>query len=316
VTRTSGKAHGLVWYWNVLETDDYTSLPMHLMVEEGKHGIATDKNGDGVFTPGYDVNRRINDAWGCRDIMRTGMLFSGGYEQWMAKVRRPEHRVFPPLPDDSHLLAGMDRRMAEDGNAIYELRPLPTVEEAVQGDPGLRHFVENHGVVGWPTEATLHNVGDWAESLEEGAVLKSLSISFRYDGDAGFSFVFPLFIVKHFEEPMTGGYVLNRMYFKDDGLRDFGWMLMYTPSASRWIDTYLAAGGEQDEEVDAFGVTHRDWDFVFETGLKFRVDVTHTPMKFLAFLTHFWGVRAGIKNTGFEDVNRLTYVMEVGAGSF
>ncbi len=54
-----------------------------------QQGLATDKNGDGVFTPGYDVNVRINDAWGVRDIIRTGMLFSGGFEGWMAKVRRP-----------------------------------------------------------------------------------------------------------------------------------------------------------------------------------------------------------------------------------
>ena len=36
-----------------------------------RHGLATDKNGDGVFTPGYDVN----DAWCVRDIIRTGMLY-------------------------------------------------------------------------------------------------------------------------------------------------------------------------------------------------------------------------------------------------
>ena len=63
---------------------------MHLLVEEGKHGLATDKNGDGVFTKGYDANVRINDAWGTRDIIRTGRLFTGGYQGWMAKVRRPD----------------------------------------------------------------------------------------------------------------------------------------------------------------------------------------------------------------------------------
>ncbi|MGD8361802.1 MAG: hypothetical protein PVJ04_10245, partial [Gemmatimonadota bacterium] len=56
VTRTTGKAHGLVWFWNVLDTDELTRFPMHLLVEEGKHAFGTDKNGDGVFTPAYDVN--------------------------------------------------------------------------------------------------------------------------------------------------------------------------------------------------------------------------------------------------------------------
>ncbi len=30
-------------------------------------------------------------------------LFTGGYEAWMAKTRLKEHRVFPPLPDESRL---------------------------------------------------------------------------------------------------------------------------------------------------------------------------------------------------------------------
>jgi hypothetical protein len=58
------------------------------------------------------------------------------------------------------------------------------------------------------------------------------------------------------------------------------------------------------------------WDFVFETGLKFRVNVMHTPIKFLGTFTPYWGLRAGIKNRGAFDVNRLSYVLEFGAGSF
>ncbi|UCC72368.1 MAG: hypothetical protein JSV86_18690 [Gemmatimonadota bacterium] len=67
VTRVSAKAHGIIWFWNVIDTDEETRFPMHILVEEGKHGLATDKNGDGYFTPGYDVSRHINDAWGGRD---------------------------------------------------------------------------------------------------------------------------------------------------------------------------------------------------------------------------------------------------------
>jgi hypothetical protein len=53
VREVVGKAHGVVWYDNVLEADEFTSLPIHILVEEGKHASATDKNGDGVFTPGF-----------------------------------------------------------------------------------------------------------------------------------------------------------------------------------------------------------------------------------------------------------------------
>lgn len=101
VARVSAEAHGLIWSFNVLKVDEETVFPFHLLVEEGKHGMATDKNGDGYYTPGYDVNVRPNDAWGLRDIIRGGDLFAGGFKAWMAKVRRPEHRVLPPLPEDS-----------------------------------------------------------------------------------------------------------------------------------------------------------------------------------------------------------------------
>jgi hypothetical protein len=139
----------------------------------------------------------------------------------------------------------------------------------------------------------------------------------RADGDIGFSLVFPFFIVAHLNENMTGGYIVHRMYFKDDALQDFGWMAMYMPSASRWVDTYFAAGAELDVERDSAGVkTKNDWDFVLETGLKFRVNMAHTPLKFLTFFTDYWGFRAGVKNRGFFKINELTYVFEIGAGSF
>jgi hypothetical protein len=321
ITRTSGKAHGLVWFWNVVETDAFTTFPMHMLVEEGKHALATDKNGDGVFTPGYDVNVRINDAWGVRDIIRTGRLVSGGYAQWMTKIRRPEHRVFPPLPDDSPLQADFQRRIDGIPHAVYELRPFPSPEFAA-GDEALHHLVENQYVENWPEEGQVNDAGQWGKALSEGAVLKSLSIAMMFTGDLGgdfdlgFSFVFPAFIVKHLEEPMTGGFIVNRMYLKDENLRDFGWQLMYTPSASRWFDNYIAAGAEYDENEPNPGEITKKWSFVAETGFKFRVNVSHTPVRFLTFFTDYWGFRVGVKNVGFPDINRLTYVLEFGAGSF
>jgi hypothetical protein len=124
------------------------------------------------------------------------------------------------------------------------------------------------------------------------------------------------------------------MYLKDTALRDFGWQLMYTPSASRWVDTYLAARvawdrfdvwvNEDDPDAelppnpgDIEGwerTTSLDTDFVFETGIKFRVNVE--AMKWLSWATDFWGFRAGIKNKGFWDISKLTYVFEIGAGAW
>jgi hypothetical protein len=313
VSRTAAKAHGLRWYWNVLETDDYTRFPMTILVEEGKHGLSTDKNGDGYFTPGFDVNQQINDAWGVRDVIRQGSLLSGKYEGWMTKVRTPPFRVFPPLPDDSPLQPALEKIKGDDPYATYELRPLPPMS-AAEGDKVLAHLFKGKAVEDWPEVGSIETVKAFDEWKEQGNALKTLSIAYRYDGTSGFSFVFPFFIVKNLEEPMTGGYIVQRMYFRD-GVRDFGWMAMYTPSASRWIDSYFAAGVEWDKEMSGGKEVTND-HFVLETGIKFRAQIGHSPLKFLSFLTDFWGVRAGIKNAGAFNIDNLTYVLEVGAGAW
>lgn len=329
VTRVSAKAHGIEWFWNIVEVDEETKFPMYLFVEEGKHGLATDKNSDGYFTPSYDVNVRVNDAWGVRDIIRSGGLFSGGYEAWMTKVRRPEHRVFPPLPEDSPLRPeGLRRQPDYRGEtAVYELRPLPTGAEVrawdearrVSGEGGapLYPFVKDKEVAGWPEVgevSTLAQAGDW---VGEGVAKKSLSIALYADGgDLGISWAFPFFVVKNLQVPMSGGYILHRMYLTGDRMQDFGWMALYANSASRWFDTYFAAGIERRDLPGTDGELERKTDFVLETGVKLRAQLGHSPLKFLTFFTDFWGFRAGIKNYGFFDIDELTYVLEIGAGSF
>jgi hypothetical protein len=314
ITRSTGKAHGLVWFWNVLDTDEATRFPMHLMVEEGKHAFGTDKNGDGLFTPAYDVNVRVNDAWGIRDNIRSGTLFTGAYQTWMTKARQPQHRVLPPLPDDSPLLDDLALRVEGSELATYEIRPFPSVERA-GADEGLRHLMENQAGPGWPELGRVRDADELGRFMDEGAVLKSLSVSAYADGDLGVSFVFPLLVIAHVNDPMTGGYLVHRMYFKGKNLSDFGWMITYMPSASRWMDGYVGAGYEAEDVAEPDGSVSRDRDFVFETGLKFRANIAYSPLRFLPF-TDFWGVRVGIKNRGFWDVERLTYVLEFGAGSF
>jgi hypothetical protein len=82
------------------------------------------------------------------------------------------------------------------------------------------------------------------------------------------------------------------------------------------VDTYFAAGAENDRErdPDTDELTVNEWWFVLETGLKFRFNLSHSPLGFLGFLTDFWGFSAGIKNYGFFDIDKLTYVFTVGAG--
>jgi hypothetical protein len=323
VTRVTGKAHGIEWYWNVLETDEDTQLPVTLLVEEGKHALATDKNGDGYFTPSYDVNVRVNDAWGVRDIIRSGGLFSAGYQAWMTKVRHPDHLVLPPLPPDSPLVGNLEtsRAFQQGEHAVYELRPLPSAAEAAAWDaaqgPGSRlaSFIVGKEVPDGPKMDHFTTIEQAVGWVRADTFKKSLSIALYADGDLGVSWSFPFFVVKHLHVPMTGGYVLHRMYLKDERFRDAGWTLMYTSSASRWFDPYLAAGYEKHVDVvDDVETLNRD--FVFEVGFKLRTQVGTSPLSFLSFLTDFWGVRLGMKNYGFFDVDRINYVIEVGAGSF
>ena len=312
--RVTAKAHGILWYDNTLLVNRDTVLPIHLFVEEGKHASCTDQNADGYYMPGYDVNQRVNDAWGVRDIMRTGALYTGGYQGWQTKVRRKDDVVFPPLPSDSPVYNQwvVDGVYAK-GHAICQLRPFPTVEDAEayadsSGDHAIVHFVDK-GYPNWPevlTDSDLREVGRW---IEEENFVKSISISLRMDNDIGISVIFPLFVVKNFNDPISGGWLVNRIYFKDKRLRDFGWNILYTPSASRWVDSYFSAGLETD---------HRESKtyFATEAGLKFRFNVQHSPLKFLNALTDFWGFRGGIKYLGYGSFHDLGYVVEIGAGSF
>jgi hypothetical protein len=315
VTRTVGKAHGVLWYDNTLESDADTRFPLHVMVEEAKHASCPDKNGDGMYTPGYDVNKRINDAWGIRDIIRSGGLFAASWQSWMAKTRWPQYRVFPPLPDDSPRKEKSYVSQEYSGEkAIYELRPFPTAEKA---DALLAPFITGKGHPDWPDVRevdTLEKFGSWAS---DESWVRSFGVALRMDGNLGVSVTFPLFIIKNFEEPLAGGYIVNRVYFTGDNLDEFGYTALYTPSASRWIDFYTGVGFQQLVTANPDGSTHSRNEFLYENGLKFRVNIVHTPFKFARFLgTDFWGLRFGIRFLGAFDVEGLGYVVEIGSGSF
>src|SRR5207249_8773219 len=53
LVRASGSAHGIGWFTSTLDTEtaDDILLPLTVLVEEGKHASAPDRNGDGVYTP-------------------------------------------------------------------------------------------------------------------------------------------------------------------------------------------------------------------------------------------------------------------------
>jgi hypothetical protein len=315
VTRTKGKAHGVLWYDNTLESDAYTTLPVNILVEEAKHASCPDKNADGMYTPGYDVNTRINDAWGVRDIIRSGGLFVASWQSWMAKIRLDDTRVFPPLPDDSPRKALlMHHGEYAPANAVYVLRPFPNADRA---DEHLHHFIADKGFANWPEIDDVNSLERFGAWVADESFVKSYSLALRLDGDVGVSLQAPFWLVNHLEDPLAGGYVLHRVYAKGHNLAEVGYTALYTPSASRWMDPYFALGFEHHRVPNSSGGTRFRYDFQFESGFKFRVNVVHTPLKFVRKLgTDFWGLRVGIRNYGGWTINELGYVMEFGAGSF
>ncbi len=321
--QATAKAHALSWYDNIykLNTESYNfelELPFHIMVEEGKHASVTDMNGDGYYTPGYDVNVRTNDAWGLRDVIRTGDLFSSKFEGWMAKVRKPQHKVLPPLPANSP----HRKKYEKDGvyapdNAVYQLRPMPAPDKALP-DEVLAHDMSGYYTQNWPQITHISTTKKFFDWWEAENFINSLAIAARVDNAQwGISFSFPLLIVKNVEAPLIGGWLVNRIYLQDHQLRDFGYNILYTPSASRFLDPYFSLGVEIDKyDFEENGVTtvNSRTDFVFETGIKVRGNVKYSPLKFLSILADLWGVRFGIKNRGFMEIKELSYVFEIGAG--
>jgi len=316
VERVVARAHALYWYNNILDVDEMTEFPLTILVEEGKHASCTDKSGDGTYTPGFDVNTRVNDAWGLRDAISSGRLYTGGYEGWMTKVRRGDTVVIPPLPEDSPLREGFAGTGEGRSTApVYSLRPYPDFPPE-DSDPALKKYMGLYDILSWPEEEPDTAMHKFSRSIDWEEIARSISIAYRYDGDSGFSLGLPLLLLKNVEEPLTGGWLTWRFYFKDTNLRDFGQTLQYTPSASRWMDGYFSLGYEVDREYPDGG-RKTETNFVAETGVRFRFNLEFTPLKFLKHLgTSFWGVRIGLKYTGFSDVDKLGYVLEIGAGSF
>ena len=73
---------------------------------------------------------------------------------------------------------------------------------------------------------------------------------------------------------------------------------------------------EYDKEFDANGNSIDQTNIMVETGVKFRFNVGHTPLGLLKKVTDFWGVRAGIRYIDYKSIDPLSFVVEIGAGSF
>ncbi|MFK7808060.1 MAG: hypothetical protein AB8F74_09700 [Saprospiraceae bacterium] len=329
--KVTARAHGNQWYYNAFDVDVQTFFPLSILIEEGKHASCTDKNADGTYTPTFDVTERINDAWGVRDIITSGRLVTGGFQAWMAKDRNKHSIVFPPLPKDSPNNEKFQRKFGSfiEGSQ-YELRPYPDyrkLKEEEQIVKGLDRFMKTKKPHDWPSLKKVSGSGGASvkQWIKDEKSYTSISLAYRWDDAHRISFAFPLFLFKNVEAPKTGGWIYNKVYFGDvSSVIDqnrleklLGHQITYSSSASKWVDTYIGLGYEVfDRDTDPKKTNYK-FSFVSEAGIKIRLNVSNTPLRFLRHLgTDFWGIRMGWKNVGFGSFSNSGFVIEIGAGVF
>jgi hypothetical protein len=308
-----GRAHGLYWYNNVHVVNRFTKFPISVFVEEGKHASCPDADGDGIYSPGWDVNIRINDAWGVRDIIRSGYLFTGGYQSWMARPRKPSTIVVPPLPSDSPYFTDFsnDARELTDKKE-YRLLPYPELTYKTD-DKHLRKLIDSKKPQHWPH---IHKT-IWQEKdihVKEDGDKKPITVAYRWDSGRGVALYTPLLLFKNVSVPMTGGWFINKFYservdlFKgEEDATVFGHMIMHTSSASRWLDTFVGLGYEINDYNSLRKASNYRTEFAGEFGIKIRGSLK------TKFGSHFLGIRLGLKTTGFNP-SKLGTLVEFGAG--
>ena len=322
ITRVEGLAHGSRWYSNILEERPDTKFPITVLVEEGKHGSAPDRNADGHFMRGYDVTARVNDAWGVRDSLGQGVLLTPGYNPEMTKPRTDRYRLLPP--ENPRLCVSKRRSSIGDRPSLgrYTLRSAHALKQCEV--PVAGKFLEEitkANKFGAPYQPQQFQTGDpRAELSRLDSPDQFLSFSLRnVAGRAGAAFVLRGFDLRE-------GWLVPRLTV--DKFTASGEM-MFTRSASRWSDGYLSIGvlrqfdtisetqtidtenGRQDVTI----VVPPHWDGVLELGVKFRANI---PSKLRPFVLgyHFGGFRFGMRAVGFPTVYRWQLTWEIGAGAW
>ena len=134
------------------------------------------------------------------------------------------------------------------------------------------------------------------------------------DGCLGVSAILPVGL----QLPIVGGWVVGKMSYVPISWKNWNSRsslaldVLYTPSASRIVDWYLAVGHEQWRPSSA-GELYKGK--AAELGVKFRLNI-EVLKKFVGF--EFWGVRAGLRASRGHPSGaaRTRLVFELGGGSW
>ena len=331
ISQITGGAHGVDWYTNTLtigeSPHDGVILPPHILVEEGKHASAPDRNADGVFTPGIDVNRDVNDAWGVRDTMRPSFMGLPTYDVDQAKDRCTNPQVVFPRGSRHHERA--------PGAPCVQVRSPPVYELIEAGTDGSSSYCRTGQTGERPAELRVlrgllkkwefcdgisvkepRRAGGWfAEHLLSGPQgpgdirrRDRISLGYLTHRLSGGEFGRGLYLVPYVgvRAPIIGGWAVPRLTYVHFSSTDthFGAVdVMYSPSGSRLIDWYSAVGFETMSGTSQNGL-------VQEFGFKLRFPSLGFPLSSLV------GARVGYRAQFFNSFAGGRWVFEGGIGGW
>jgi hypothetical protein len=334
VAEVIGSAHGVHWYNNRLKVKDDTVFPITILVEEGKHASAPDNDGGGTYEHRTDINKRVRDAWGLRDTLtlREWVPLFPYYLKRHTNQNRPKklkNRVGSKAQIESHpdiwanyrveiRQPGTDQKVdLKQPEEVYELRELGsdcTAEKVREtGNSGKfdlagaleRRRAGKDPAVAKPSSKIVRTIRssflmEEDDNLPENLWEKALQFSYRYDGSHGFSLTPTLPMGFLFR-----GYLIPRAHFSGftNGSRRYGLDYLFTPSASRWVDFYVAGGIEWYRERPGRPFKYGP---AWEGGIKFRFPISIKKKLFV-------GVRVGLRTS---PARKLSPVIEPGGGLF
>lgn len=371
IGRVTGFAHGLDWVYNRLDVEELRKkarkatartqkagdllLPVTALVEEGKHASSPDRNGDGAFTPGYDVNKNVQEAWGVRDNFGSGLIVPK-YHAEDSKKRHPQHRVFPaeigprdPLrryycgcsspPENWSTTHGDDMDSAEDASEVGQLPGceddgVPVPKYRLESAYSHRNLVSARGL-GDGDFGHLPRGRTWLGSFRR-VLTNSTSVSIRWDQPesrvirgvehlARWPNLWTITLPGVRPGPLPGWLAARTAFhFKtpEDTRTIFQRVdLLLLPSAARWFDSYISLWGYSRGE---------NGQLLPEVGYRIRLVSKEPPVKYLHLPNSFFplvGLRIGLrlpslpkilglKRSDQDGARAVRLIVELGGGAF
>ncbi len=347
VNKITGFAHGLEWVYNTLEVEGRARrkdpnkarllkasdllLPATVLVEEGKHASSPDRNGDGAFTPGYDVNKNVAEAWGVRDNFGSGLVVTR-YHAEDTKDRVAKHRIFPagisqddPL-HDYYTQCSSPKESWDAGEPTYDLLSarLSKAKEKAHG-LGDGDFGDDPNRHSWAREkfsmmvhrASITARWDQPEKFAVGD--RHRGVRARWPNQLTLTLPgfhpgpIPVWLAAR------GTFNIDRTLDRPNRFQQVDVLLM--PSAARWFDPYVSLWGYTNGE---------NAQMLPEIGYRIRLVSKEPPFRFprpLARVVPLLGLRVGLRLPPLQRIlgidkpsqdgaRAVRLVVEFGGGAF